>query len=130
MNVTTGKLTAEEVALLREVFRWARNHDVTRTAWGDAWRQGLRGKMVCRDENTIGWAVDRHADYHWLAVDSVTQAIDVLVAVGYLPQRFSSAYRSGWNAAAMWEHPSRDEDEFRRLFHDPDNISFPVGEYR
>lgn len=126
--MSQAKLTTDEIALLREVFRWARNHDVTRTAWRDAWRQGLNGKMACRDENVIGWAPDLYTDYHWLAVDTITQAVDVLVAVGYLPQRFSSAYRSGWNALAVWR--GSDRAEFCRLFHDPENISFPVGEYR
>lgn len=130
--MSQAKLTLDEVALLREVFRWARNHDVTRTAWGDAWRQGLKGKMVTRDENTIGWAPDRWSDYHWLAVDSIAQAVDVLVAVGYLPQRFSSAYRAGWDASAVWhdDDEAHGGDEFARLFHDVENISFPVGEHR
>jgi hypothetical protein len=34
-----------------------------------------------------------------LPVTTITEAINVLVALGYLPPRFSSAYRSGWNAS-------------------------------
>jgi hypothetical protein len=131
VTTDTKRLTLDEIALLREVFRWARDHDVTRTAWGDAWKQGRKGKMVTRDENAIGWAADRWSDFHWLTVDSIAQAVDVLVAVGHLPQRFSSAYLAGWNALAVWRGSDRsDRAEFRRLFHDPENISFPVGEYR
>jgi hypothetical protein len=34
-----------------------------------------------------------------LPVTTVTEAVDVLVALGFLPARFSSAYRSGWDKA-------------------------------
>lgn len=122
------KMTLDEIALMREVFRWARNNSVGATAWHHSWRQGMTGKMVAEGGGTIGWAPDRWTDYHWLAVDSVTQAIDVLVAVGYLPRRFSSAYLKGWEAAMVWEKCDEHDAIFRNMFQQVENISFPAGE--
>lgn len=59
---------------------------------------------------------------------TVTETVDCLVALGYLPPRFSLAYRAGWHAAQVWNDPDQIPGEFRRLFHDPENTSFPVGE--
>lgn len=131
--MSQAKLTTGEIALLREVFRWARNRGIQRNTWtGGVWRTDVHGKRVAIDDGLVGWAPDRWTDYHWLAVDSIAQAVDVLVAVDYLPQRFSSAYAAGWDASAVWydDDEMHGGDKFKRLFQDPENISFPVGEYR
>jgi len=51
----------------------------------------------------------RHPDSRWsVAVEptSVTEAVDALVAFGFLPVRFSSAYRAGWDiGCGDMEHP-------------------------
>lgn len=139
------RLTVEEIALLREVSRWRRNHGVNFFQWRPGvgfgafteWYRydGRKRRTVSYEPKTGAVLVDR--DYYGggalreLPVRTVTETIDCLVALGYLPPRFSSAYRAGWHAAQVWEAPavhSDDPDEFARLFHDPENISFPVGE--
>jgi hypothetical protein len=132
------RMTVEEIGLMREIVRWRRNHDIDRVrvrklGW-DYWvRYGFNGKT--REEVWPEFARGTMAltggpdDPRSVPVASLTQAVDVLVACGFLPARFSSAYRQGWNASAIWHDPEGDEAEFRRLFHDLANISFPVGEH-
>jgi hypothetical protein len=132
---TKPRMTVREIALMRAIVKWRkangvevpgpqsyRNHDgrlVTRTAYfGPA---------------EIGVAPRYGVTIEWHRVHSFTNAVDLLVALGYLPARFSSAYAAGWHAAQVWEqHPATARrgwaEEFRRLFHDPYNISFPAVE--
>jgi hypothetical protein len=137
----------QDVHLLREIARWRRNHDVTYFQWRPGvgfgvfteWYRyvnGNRRTVSYEPESDIGGAARLLAtvDYYGgrelqrLPVRTVTEAVDVLVALGFLPARFSSAYRSGWDAATVWEKCEGDESTFKRLFHDPENISFPAVE--
>jgi hypothetical protein len=55
-----------------------------------------------RDHRRHRAQYDYHrAQYEWYRAHSVTEAVDLLAALGYLPARFSSAWWAGWNAAAM-----------------------------
>ena len=138
---TKPRMTVAEIALMREIVRWRRNNGVRYRHLIHTWDGGHGAKAPAVHVSVAGETMGvwrPHADdlrSHWtyLWVESFTQAVDLLVALGYLPPRFSSAYRAGWHAATVWEqHPAtaRDgwEQEFARLFHDPHNVSFPAGE--
>jgi hypothetical protein len=114
-------LTADEIGLLREISKWRRANGVTFFQWREGrgfgamtewkrWPSGWHGPQmnVTYEPNRYeGEAFPRivatrdykGAGFSELPVSSVTQAVDVLVALGYLPVRFSSAYRAGWDAA-------------------------------
>lgn len=135
---TPVRMTTDEIALMREIVRWRKNHDidfVRRAVYGGPyWKDCRTGREVWFQVNQsrpLSIYSGRHASA--VLAGSVAQAVDALVAYGYLPQRFSSAYRAGWHAAQVWEqHPATArrgwEDEFARLFHDPLNVSFPAGQ--
>jgi hypothetical protein len=129
------RMTADEVALLKEVVRWRRNHgielvrDWSRYRFPDgrsfAWLP-VSSHATCMK---IGVTADvRRHPFVWYRVPSIGQAVDLLAMFGYLPVRFSSAYRAGWEAAMVWEKCEADDPVFRRMFHDPENISFPARE--
>jgi hypothetical protein len=141
-DTETRKLTTDEIALLREIARWRRNHGGKLI-----YNATQRGPVGIEKENTeaIAWlssGVDRYGrgevgwtesndlmPWRWYRVRTVTQAVDVLAAIGFLPVRFSSAYRAGWHAAEVWYDADEchiPSDEFKRLFHDPLNVSFPA----
>lgn len=142
------RLTVDEIAVLREIVAWRKNHDI------DFWRaHGALGRFVQwsevgRDGRQVSidflfgddgmyaeMTVGRKRELGGLKVTdrwTVAQGIDVLVSLGYLPPRFSSAYRAGWDAATLWHGVSDRDDQaaiaFAKAFHDPDNISFPAGD--
>lgn len=135
----------QDVHLLREIARWRRNHGVNYFQWRPGvgfgvfteWYRYVDGKRrtVSFEPGSMSSrprlvaTVDYHGrELQRLPVTTVTEAVDVLVALGLLPARFSSAYRSGWDAATVWEKCEGDEAVFKRLFHDPENISFPATE--
>jgi hypothetical protein len=111
-------LTVEEIGLLREVARWRRAHGVDYFQWRrgvgfgrftewKAWETGLDGREVRRhvayDPAPTG-IVSTNKDYYGgetvdLPLATVAETVDMLVALGFLPARFSSAYRRGWDAA-------------------------------
>jgi hypothetical protein len=141
-------LTVEEIGLLREIARWRRTHGVDYFQWRrgvafgqftewKAWEAGPNGRQVRRrvayDPAPTG-IVSTDKDYYGgetvdLPPSTVVETVDMLVALGFLPAPFSSAYRAGWHASAVWHNCEGAEPEFERLFHDPANISFPVGEW-
>jgi hypothetical protein len=137
---TPVRMTTDEIALMREIVRWRKNHDidfVRRAVYGAPyWKDYRTGREVwfeAKQVRPLGIVEGRKAWPQAIPADSLAQAVDLLVAYGYLPQRFSSAYRAGWHAAQVWEqHPATArrgwEAEFARLFRDPLNISFPVGD--
>jgi hypothetical protein len=141
MDTEIKRMTTDEIALVREIVRWRRNHGIDfvrrlHPYGAPYWKDYRTGREVWQRPNGEQMAMISDRDSLNVAVgaDSVTQAVDVLVAYGYLPLRFSSAYRAGWHAATVWEqHPATArrgwEDEFKRLFQDPENISFPVGDF-
>ena len=130
---TTPRITTAEIALMREIIAWRKTHGWQRGAWEGAWIEMATGRMVAADPNAseVGVSAGCYDSYRWHRVESVTQAVDLLTAFGYLPARFSSSYRAGWHAATIWETATPDHglryEEFKRLFHDPENISFPAG---
>lgn len=104
----------QSVHLLREIAKWRRANGV------DYWRaRGILGRFtqwseIGRDGKQVsidfergdeGWCaamtIGRKRELGGLKIDdnwTLVQAVDVIVAVGYLPPRFSSAYRAGWEA--------------------------------
>jgi hypothetical protein len=62
-------------------------------------RQAAHGELRAWSESRFARllaTVDYHgAERQRLPVRTVTEAVDVLVALGFLPARFSSAYQSG-----------------------------------
>lgn len=141
------RLTVNEIALLREIARWRRNHGVNFFQWRPSVGFGAFTEWYRYDDRkrrTVSYEPDGarvlvdhdyygNSELRELPVRTVAEAVDCLVALGFLPRRFSSAYGQGWHAAGVWESPALhvdDPDEFARLFHDPENVSFPVGEYQ
>jgi hypothetical protein len=131
---TKTRMTAVEIGLLREIVRWRRSHD------GEYVYTWSRYRLI--DGKSFAWlSVDSHAtcmkigvspDFYrepftWHRVRTIGEAVDLLVVLGYLPMRFSSAYRAGWDASKAW-HSEVDDATFARMFHDPDNIAFPALE--
>lgn len=115
-------LRPEEIGLLKEVARWRRANGVTYFQWRPGkgfgvmteWKLWIgtgRERKVANVtyEPARDWHGARLAgttdyygsvDFKELPANTVVEAIDMLVVLGYLPVRFSSAYRAGWNAAA------------------------------
>lgn len=116
----TRRLTLDEIALLREIVKWRRTKGTVFSltcggrGFGGApgfaeWRDWTNGqsRSVAWDRpgesnfEQVGMSRDsRRQSYTYFAPESVGQTVDILVAYGFLPQRFSSAYRAGWEARA------------------------------
>lgn len=96
-------MNTHERALLVAAMRWARAEDRVERVNGYEWtRHGLptlRWSVAWEDPEspklTI-WRGRTTAKEYW--VEDIPEAIDVLCALGILPPRFSTAYRSGWDA--------------------------------
>lgn len=121
---TERRMTAEEFLLLLRLRRWLGEIRAARTTWGDGMRLPDGRQIEWRTEMARRWPrhaevgvhPDRHSPLSWCEVASVTQAVDVLVALGYLPVRFSSAYARGWNAGREdMEHPVASGAAFRAI---------------
>lgn len=137
----TVHMTPAEISLYREILRWCRNHGVTpiHFAWGRTWRRvgDLHTPVVAWERRSgdpaIGLCTTGGQPYQWHGAANLTRAVDILVAYGFLPPRFASAYGAGWHAAETWyaggdaDDPPEHRAEFARLFHDPLNVSMPVG---
>lgn len=102
------RMTPEEIHLVRRIVRWRRDNDVRFIRWPkggfgrfDEWYRWPAGggKMVVAFDEA-GLHVDR--DYYGeddtinLPRVTVAEVVDMLVALGVLPARFSSAYETGW----------------------------------
>lgn len=137
---TKPRMSVAEVALMRAIVLYRRvggpinpRADFYRRRWhviGGEWLD-VAYDIQATDDPEDGYAIvlysrGRYASYEKAEVRTVTQAVDLLVTFGYLPQRFSSAYAAGWHAASVWYDPKPESDELGRLFHDPENISFPA----
>lgn len=95
------RMSVAEIALMREIVRWRKAHGWLYQFWGARWVESRSGRAVTYEsgDGEVGVTPNYHIrNYRWYPVESVTQAVDVLVAFGYLPARFSSAYRAGWDA--------------------------------
>jgi hypothetical protein len=109
------RMTVREIALMREIVKWRKANGV------DFWRARppigrfiewtSREHAVAHDigDQQMGYGTPRDL-FQWVDVETLTQAVDLLVALGYLPARFSTAYRTGWDA-----HRSHDEIAERLL---------------
>lgn len=100
-------MTGDERLLLAALRRWLRENKAYPTCWGTGYRLADGRQIEWETTGARRWPhfaeVGVHPDSHrpltWHEVQSVTQAVDVLVALGYLPVWFSSAYRAGWDSA-------------------------------
>jgi hypothetical protein len=108
-------VTPAERALLRELVRWARTEGGmdygspvfmwTRrigvpdeqwwgvTFYAREWEAGETARLDI-------WRWPDNTQGYW--VRSVAEAVDVLVALGIAPARFSTAYRAGWDAMGRY----------------------------
>jgi hypothetical protein len=113
-------INEQDVHLLREIAKWRRAQGVNYFQWRPGvgfgvfteWYRYMDGKRrtVSFEPGSMSSAARLLAtvDYHGrelqrLPVTTVTEAVDVLVALGFLPARFSSAYQSGWAARSAWD---------------------------
>lgn len=107
---TRHVMTPEEIALMRRIIAWRKAHEiefvkrrVLGTYWVDAFgftgpkRRAVALELKHSPDAPIGVSPGPQHSYVWYGAESVTQAVDLLVAYGYLPARFSSAY---WNGTA------------------------------
>jgi hypothetical protein len=124
-DTTARRMTADEIALMRAIVVWRRAEGV------DFWRaRDVLGRFVqwsAAGRGALQVSVDlmRGDDGPYALMQAgrkgvlggikladdygFTQAVDMLVALGYLPARFSSAYRAGWNAAHACLDASNEE---------------------
>lgn len=99
------RLTDREIALMREIVKWRKANGVHYrgpSKIGQFIEWVGQEQAVCFEilDGEIGWGPIGQIYGPWIAVGSVTEAVDLLVALGYLPARFSTAYRAGWDASA------------------------------
>lgn len=135
-TVEQAKMTIDEVALLRELVKWRRNHGADYDFQGATLRLADGRTIAWNTTSALHWPRAGEVGVRdcrlrplvWHEAETVTQAVDVLVALGYLPARFSSAYRAGWENAMIWEKCDGNDVIFRLRFHDSENISFPAVE--
>lgn len=129
-------LTVAEIQLMRALIAWRKEHEIEFVRrrvygapyWVDAYRRTAPGRREVWNESgsygpgTFTMVTDRpHEHYLRTEATSLTQAVDVLVAFGYLPARFSSAYRAGWEAQAADSlyHQPMDSPDVVPLPHNP-----------
>ena len=100
---TKPRMTVHEIALMREIVKWRRANGWIYLHPAAPWVESESGRAVSlTEDDDVGITDDYHrAQYEWYRAHSVTEAVDLLAALGYLPARFSSAWWAGWNAAAM-----------------------------
>jgi len=103
---------ARDVALLRQIVAWRKaagyDLDFSNARYrvpGGPWIGWERHDVTGHPEPIeLGLHSGVRGDgIRRVRVIDLTEAVDVAVAFGYLPPRFSSAYRAGWNA----QHESR-----------------------
>jgi hypothetical protein len=112
-------VTPAERSLLLALFRWARAEGLQ---FGGASRWTRRGPIEQRwgvscDPGysaflTIWRGRDTARDY-WVA--SIAEAVDLVVALGIAPARFSTAYRAGWDAANRYAAVAHYGDAYRTV---------------
>lgn len=104
------RMTVREIALMRRIIAYRKEHEiefvrrrVMGTYWVDAFgHTGPKRRSVALDLKSsprapFATCAGVHHPYRWLPAESLTQAVDLLVAYGYLPAKFSSSY---WNGTA------------------------------
>lgn len=103
-DTTVRRMTTDEVALLRAVVQWRRAEGWAYVPDLNLYAGGPGTPAVSWSTETGEIGMTRKLDrvgYRWMPVGSVTEAVDLLVMFGFLPARFSSAYRAGWEAALL-----------------------------
>ena len=123
-TVTTPRMTAGEIRLMRAVVRWRREMGIDFIASAALWREPVvGGHAVSYDPPFSHLGISHHGKaWQWITVGSVTEAVDILVAKGFLPARFSSAFRAGWDGALRFmAAPEYDPETYK-----PDRL--PVHE--
>jgi hypothetical protein len=129
-------LSEQDIALLREIARWRQANGVNYFQWRPGvgfgafteWyrREGKRRADVSYDPRSRTVTVTR--DYYGdgrlpvLPTGTVTETIDCLVALDYLPSRFSSAYRRGWDARLNVDATARELGEWDALHYASDKL--------
>lgn len=127
-------MTVKDVALMRQIVAWRKANEiefVKRRVYGAPYwidtfgRTGPRRRSVTVDVKhysadyeltPIGLDSRDHALFTWLPAASFRQVVDVLVAYGYLPVRFSSAYTAGAETGREdIEHPGPAGEAFRAI---------------
>jgi hypothetical protein len=130
------RMTVDEIAVLREVARWRRNHDVAFFQWrpgvgfgpftewrawlnDDAAGQRRRVSVVYTPTDSVVEVVRHNGKegFQLIPCRTVTEAVDMIVALGLLPPRFSSAYLKGWQMlltfSTLSEHFATGEERER-----------------
>lgn len=121
-------MTAQDIAVMRQIIAWRKANEiefVKRRVYGAPYwvdtlgRTGPRRRSVTVEidhydfgPNPLGLAPSGRDLFTWIPASSFGQAVDVLVAYGYLPMQFSSVYREGWDAAMDDEHVMHDESRY------------------
>lgn len=117
---TRPRMTGREIALMRDIVTWRKanrwRHLPHYGYTGDPGSPAVSWYLQTPGATEIGVTSQLDVEpYEWHHVRSVTEAVDLLVALSYLPARFSSAYRAGWDKA-LWfmqadEHDPATYDE-------------------
>jgi len=122
------RMTVAEIAVMREIVKWRKAEGVR--LWrsrkiGDFidWRITRNGNItyVVLEEPTsrpeLGYSrIGSSVADAWLTLGSFTEGVDLLVALGLLPARFSSAYAQGWTVGREEaEHPADAGAAFRAI---------------
>lgn len=116
-------MTVAEIGVMREIVRWRRTQGyrcevVSSRVLGHwvEWEEAYNRRSVTVDrsvpEQFAVREVGRFAYNQWYAAKNFTEAVDMLVALGYLPARFSTAYRAGWDAGCDSERVRVDWSEY------------------
>jgi hypothetical protein len=106
------RMTVAEIGVMREIVKWRKTEGVT--LWRSRslghfidWsvrRDGVKACVTVETPSTwprLGWTHRGETIYDaWLELRNFTEGVDLLVALGFLPARFSSSYRAGWDARA------------------------------
>jgi hypothetical protein len=98
MPIDTRRLTVEEIALMRAIVRWRRQCGITLDQPRATYRAPDGAYVTWDNEGEMGVARSGFGRRHlWYPVSSLTEAVDLLVALRYLPDQFCTAYRRGYS---------------------------------
>jgi hypothetical protein len=102
------RMTVDEIAVMREIIKWCKAEGVEET-YAARWEakkeiswspNARRARAVDLDLRWHGLrvALGGELSHTWRDVPArtFTEGVDMLVALGFLPAQFSSAYRAGW----------------------------------
>lgn len=118
-------MTRAERTLLLALFRWARAEGGLQYGglyrWSRRTGKGQHWGIIFHAEDwepgeTVEldiWRSGINTQAFW--AKSIAEAVDQLVALGIAPHRFSTAYRSGWDAANRYAEVAHYGDEYRAI---------------